>query len=215
MTPPTPADTISRRPLRVGLTGGIGSGKSTVGRLLRLFGIPVYDADQGARRLMEHNPTLRTAIVDLFGSEAYLTVGDDLRLNRPYIASRAFGHPDRLEALNRLVHPAVARDFADWAERWEDTPYVVEEAAVLIESGAAEQMDRVVTVTAPEEIRIQRIIARDHTIESAARARIAAQLSDAQRAPYADFVLTADDRSLLIPQVVALHAALCRESGRN
>lgn len=208
MTPPPP--------LRIGLTGGIGSGKSTVGRLLQLLGIPVYNADLAARRLMEHDPSLQEAIVRHFGQETYITENQTTKLNRPYLASQVFGHPDRLAALNRLVHPAVERDFEHWAAQWDNLPspppYVVEEAAILIESGAHRLMDRIVTVTAPEPIRLQRIIQRDRTTPAAARARISAQLSDPQRASYAHFTLTSDDRHLLIPQVLALHTTLCRET---
>ncbi|WP_294601110.1 dephospho-CoA kinase [uncultured Rikenella sp.] len=205
-----------RLPLRVGLTGGIGSGKSTVSRLLQLLGIPVYNADLAARQLMENDPSLQEAIIHHFGPESYITENQAQRLNRPYLANRVFGHPERLAALNRLVHPAVERDFERWAAQWDSLPspppYVVEEAAILIESGAHRLMDRIVTVTAPEPIRLQRIIRRDRTTATAARARISAQLSDPQRASYADFTLTADDRQLLIPQVLALHTALCRET---
>lgn len=203
-------------PLRVGLTGGIGSGKSTVGRLLQLLRIPVYNADLAARQLMENDLALQEAIIRHFGPESYITENQTKRLNRPYLASQVFGHPERLAALNRLVHPAVERDFERWATQWDNLPspppYVVEEAAILIESGAHRQMDRIVTVSAPEAIRLQRIIRRDRTTLAAARARISAQLSDPQRASYAHFTLTADDRQLLIPQVLALHTALCRES---
>lgn len=199
------------RLLRVGLTGGIGSGKSTVARLLRMMGGAVYEADLRAKALMVADGALRRGIVDLLGTEAY----DGEELNRAYIASRVFGSEERLVALNALVHPAVERDFDAWVEELErrsvDRPaYAVEEAAVLIESGAADRMDRIVVVTAPLAVRIERVVRRDGASPEQALARVRAQMDEEQRLRYADHRVTADDRRLLVPQVVALHAALCR-----
>lgn len=203
------------RLLRVGLTGGIGSGKSTVARLLNMMGAAVYVADDRAKALMASDPELRSGIIDLFGNWAYTADG---MLDRAFVASQVFGHPDKLAALNALVHPAVERDFADWVSEQETAVprpvYAVEEAAVLVESGAWRRMDCVVAVTAPLEVRIARVMRRDGVSEAAAKARIDAQLSDAERAKYAGYLLEADEKRLLVPQAAELHTALCRAAER-
>lgn len=202
-----------RRLLRVGLTGGIGSGKSTVARLLEMMGAAVYVADDRAKRLMNIDARLKEEIIRLFGSEAYLPNGT---LNRPSLAAQVFGHPERLTLLNAAVHPAVARDFLSWVAAQEQTPrrpaYVVEEAAILIESGAWKQMDVIVAVTAPLEVRLRRVMQRDGVTRQMAMRRIEAQLDETTRLQYAQHTVTADDVQLMIPQVVALHAALCGEA---
>lgn len=198
------------RLLRVGLTGGIGSGKSTVARLLEMMGAAVYVADDRAKALMVDDDELRSGIVGLFGADAY---GADGRLNRQMIAGRVFSDATLLERLNGLVHPAVERDFAAWAERCDGAArrpaYVVEEAAVLIESGGWRRMDCLVAVTAPVEVRVQRVMRRDGASREQALARIAAQMDEQKRLSFADRVVVADDRHLLIPQVAELHGALC------
>lgn len=204
------------RLLRVGLTGGIGSGKSTVARLLGIMGAEVYTADDRAKALMLSDPILRTGITGLFGRDAYLPGGGEL--NRAYIASQVFGDRAKLAALNALVHPAVERDFLDWATQMdglvEKPAYVVEEAAVLIESCGWRRMDCVVVVTAPLEVRLRRVMRRDGTSREAAMRRIRAQMDEKVRLGYADYVVTADEKRLLIPQAVRLHAALCRAAQR-
>ncbi len=190
--------------LTIGLTGGIGSGKSTVGRIWASLGIPVYEADAAAKRLMTDDPGLVQAITERFGAASYAPNG---QLDRSFLAQRVFSDPAALADLNRLVHPAVAADFARWAER-QSAPYVVEEAAVLIESGAADQSDLVVVVTAPEALRIARVMERDGSTRRQVEARIAAQLPERDRLAAADFVLVADDLQPLIPQVEALHRQL-------
>lgn len=198
--------------LRVGLTGGIGSGKSTVARLLAMMGAAVYDADVCAKALMVSSSALREGIVALLGREAYSA--DSFALRREYIASRVFGDADLLGRLNALVHPAVERDFMQWAALQDGLSglsrpkYVVEDAAVLIESGGWQRMDYVVVVTAPQEVRIGRVMRRDGCSREQAWARIHAQMEDHERMGYADFVVAADEKRLLVPQVVELHDAL-------
>ena len=189
--------------IKIGVTGGIGSGKSTVCRVFSLLGIPYYDSDAEAKRLMNTDSELATRIRSLLGPGAYTDQG----LDRAYVSARVFGHPDRLQRLNAIVHPAVEHDFARWAEA-QQAPYVIEESAILFESGADRLMDRTVAVVAPEEVRIRRVCRRDLREEQAVRARIAHQMSDEERIRRADYVLQADERELLIPQILELHRQL-------
>ncbi len=198
---------IGQRLLRVGLTGGIGSGKSTVATLLEMLGAAIYIADERAKSLMTSDLRLVAGIRELFGAGAY---GGDGTLDRSYLAERIFGDRELRERLNALVHPAVARDFERWVGEIENAPYVVEEAAVLVESGGVQHVDVVVVVAAAQAIRLRRVVRRDGLTPQAAHARAASQLGDAERLAAAHYLLVADDRELLIPQVVALHAELCR-----
>ena len=193
--------------IRIGITGGIGSGKSTVCRLFGMLGIPVYDSDSRARALMNGDATLRRRIADLLGEEVYR----DGTLDRQRVAERVFADSALLEALNRIVHPAVGRDFSAWADRYagggngEIPPYVILESAILVESGFDRYVDRVVTVTAPEEVRVARTVERDGVSPEKVRARIAAQSGEEERMARADRVIRNDDRESLIVQVEALH----------
>lgn len=191
--------------IRVGLTGGIGSGKTTVARVLEQLGVPVYYADVRGRWLSDNDPEVRLKIKALFGEEAYRPEGS---LDRAYIAGKVFADKALLERLNAIVHPAVRRDYRTWAARHEEVPYTVMETAILFESGFEREVQRVVVVTAPEELRIARTVRRDGSDETAVRARIAAQMSDDERLAKADDVLQADDRELLIPQILKLHRQL-------
>ena len=159
--------------MKVGITGGIGSGKSTVCRLFAQRGIAVYDSDREAKRLMTEDGPLREAIAARFGAEAYA----DGALNRPYLASRVFTDPAALADLDALVHPAVMADFAAWAER-QISPYVVLESAILFEAGLEHSVDRTVAVVAPLELRLERTCRRDGCDREAVRRRMAAQLDD-------------------------------------
>lgn len=191
--------------IRVGLTGGIGSGKTTVARVLEQLGVPVYYADVRGRWLSDNDPEVRLKIKALFGEEAYRPEGS---LDRAYIAGKVFADKALLERLNAIVHPAVRRDYRAWAARHEEVPYTVMETAILFESGFEREVQRVVVVTAPEELRIARTVRRDGSDETAVRARIAAQMSNDERLAKADYVLQADDRELLIPQILELHRQL-------
>ncbi|MDL2230178.1 dephospho-CoA kinase [Alistipes sp. OttesenSCG-928-L06] len=191
--------------IRVGLTGGIGSGKTTVARVLEQLGVPVYYADVRGQWLSDNDPEVRLKIKALFGEEAYRPEGS---LDRAYIAGKVFADKALLERLNAIVHPAVRRDYRAWAARHEEEPYTVMETAILFESGFEREVQRVVVVTAPEELRIARTVRRDGSDETAVRARIAAQMSDDERLAKADDVLQANDRELLIPQILELHRQL-------
>lgn len=158
---------------KVGITGGIGSGKSTLCRRFAARGVAVYDTDAAAKRLMNDDAALRRAICDRFGAESYMAEG----LNRSYLAERVFGDAEERRALNRLVHPVVIADFERWAEE-QQGDYVVLESAILFEAGLADHLDCIVAVLAPEGVRIERAMQRDGANEEQIRSRMAAQMGD-------------------------------------
>lgn len=173
---------------KVGITGGIGSGKSTVCQALHeMYGVPVYYADTRAKILMKENATVRSKIEALFGEEAYR----EGELNSSYIASNVFNDSGLLHELNKAVHGAVRHDFEQWAAA-QNAPYVMCEAAILIESGWCGEFDTIVVVEAPMELRIERVMRRDHVTRQQVEARISKQLSDKAREAYADIIVTAD-----------------------
>jgi len=186
---------------RVGLTGGIGSGKTLASSIFEKLGVPVYYADTAARELMNSDAGLKGDIVSLFGDQAYGKDG----LNRQYLADSVFGDPVKLAGLNRLVHPAVRLDFKRWTAEQSGSPYVIEEAAILFESGASQEMNLSVLVYAPEELRISRVMKRDGVDREAVQRRMGHQLSEEEKMEKADFVLINDGKEMLLPQVVELH----------
>ena len=193
--------------LRIGITGGIGSGKSIASRLFRALGVPVYDADSRARWVMENDTELREQLLAAFGPTIYDQAG---RLNRPALASTVFQNPALLGQLNALVHPHVGTDFERWATKQAHAgcPYVVKEAALLFEAGSYKQLDRIITVFAPLAVRQTRVLRRDpHRTIAEVQAIIAKQLSEEEKMQRADYVIFNDDLQLLLPQVLALHAA--------
>ena len=186
---------------RLGITGGIGSGKSGVSRLLRVMGIPVYDTDAEARRLMQSSPAIRSALVALVGPEVYSADGT---LQRQRLAEYMFGNPDRVAAVNAIVHPVVRADFRQWATSFEETDVVAVESAILIEAGMEADVDAVAVVIAPEEERVARAVARDGATPQQIKARMANQLSDNDRLPHARFVIRNAEADAITPQVVAM-----------
>lgn len=194
--------------IRVGLTGGIGSGKTTVGRVFRTIGIPVFEADAEGRRLLVNDLGLKHAVVERFGA----SVLKEDAIDRAALASIVFQDAAALKDLNALIHPAVRAAFDRWTSE-QRAPYVMMEAAVLAESAGHRTMDRIVVVSAPEAIRIQRVMERDGVREDAVRARMANQVSEAERLAIADHVIHNNDSRLVIPQVVEVHAALLKFAG--
>lgn len=194
-------------PLRVGITGGIGSGKTTVCRIFEALGVPVYDADYWAKWLIVHDLEVRTAIVGLFGAEAYLPDG---AYNRPFVAAIVFENPEKLAALNAAVHPAVERHSRAWHEQQARAgyPYTLKEAALMVESGSHRFLDALIVVTAPEEIRIRRVMERDGISEATVRARLRNQMPEAEKEALADFLIVNDGKHLIIPQVWVVHRSL-------
>lgn len=192
--------------IRVGLTGGIGSGKSTVARVFEVLGIPVYYADEATRQLMNTDEALKKEIINNFGEESY----SNGQLNRPYIASIVFNDKEKLELLNALTHPATIRHANAWMQQ-QTSPYVIKEAALIFESGSAENLDYVIGVSAPKPLRIQRVMERDHISAEEVQKRMSRQLSEEMKMKLCDFVLVNNDSDLLTPQVLALHEQLLKK----
>lgn len=186
--------------LKIGLTGGIGSGKSTVAKIFETLGIPVYYADAEAKRLMNSSETLKKAIRQHFGDAAY----EKDQLNRKYLADIVFNNPEKLELLNALIHPETINDAAQWMQQ-QSAPYCIKEAALLFESGAAENLDFVVGVYAPQALRIKRVMKRDGFTEAEIMKRISRQINEEMKMKLCDFVITNNEQELLIPQVLKLH----------
>ena len=191
--------------LRVGLTGGIGSGKSTVGLIFKFFGIPVYIADVRAHGLMVNDPEVKAQIKALLGNASY--AGD--KPDRKYIASQVFQNPELLAGLNAIIHPAVRQDFTDWCQIYHLKPFVLHEAAILFESGVSDEMDETIVVWAPEEMRVARVMARDQVTEDEVRGRMKHQWTDLEKITRAQFTVINDSAHSLIRQVKDLHDTLC------
>lgn len=188
----------------IGITGGIGAGKSTVARVFQLLGIPVYDADSRAKWLMNHQTDLRKQIITIFGSEAYQ---NDV-LNRELLARVAFQRPDLLQQLNALVHPAVQQDYGRW-NREQTSSYTLKEAALLFETGSWKWLDGVILVTAPEAVRTQRVLRRDaHRTATDVANIIDKQWPDAEKEALAKWIIRNDETELVIPQVLAIHSQI-------
>ena len=196
-------------PLQIGVTGGIGSGKSVVCRVFAALGAPVYEADARAKWLTNHDPVLRTGIVNLLGQEAYtvdLSEPERGVYNTAWVASRVFADPRLLAQLNALIHPRVMVDTEQWVARHTTYPYVIKEAALMRAAGDHNSLDKVIVVTAPLDLRIARIRQRDpHRSEADIRNIIARQISDDERLTIADIVLRNDENKLLLPEIVRLH----------
>ncbi|MBD0726275.1 dephospho-CoA kinase [Flavobacterium sp. L1I52] len=168
----------------IGLTGGIGSGKSTIAKYLVSLGYPVYVADDAGRKVMRF-PEVIQAIKEKFGTAIF----DNQQLNRAALAKIVFEHPEKLQELNAIVHPAVRNDFKKWLEENQDSPYVFYESAILFESGSYTNFDKIITVTAPLETRIDRVLKRDSTDREQLLKRIKAQWTDEERVAKSDFVI--------------------------
>lgn len=190
--------------LKIGITGNIGSGKTTVSKLFELMGIPVFYADDVAKVLMVTDEELIAGVKQTFGDESYLA---DKTLNRKYIAEIVFNDEAQLAKLNTLVHPAVFRAFDSWAEQEvkDDVPYALKEAAVLFESGSYKFCDKTIMVTAPLDLRIKRVMHRDNITHKEVLNREARQLSEEKKMQMADYVIKNDESELVIPQVLKLH----------
>ena len=189
--------------MRIGLTGGIGSGKSTVAKIFETLGIPVYYADDAAKRIMNENDELREAIQTHFGAETYT----NNKLNRSHLASLVFGDEKKLALLNELVHPLTIADSDRWMKA-QTSAYAIKEAALIFESDVWKGLDKVIGVSAPQELRLQRAMQRDSISKEAVLARMNKQMNEDEKMKRCDFVIYNDETQLLIPQVLELHEKL-------
>lgn len=191
--------------LKIGITGNIGSGKTTVSQLFEILGIPVFYSDTEAKKVMVTDVQLISAIKGHFGEEAYFADGS---LNRKLIAGVVFNNDAELQKLNSLVHPAVFRAFDQWVLQYPDAPYVLKEAAVLFESGSYKDCDYTIIVTAPTDMRIDRVMKRDNITEIEAQSREVKQMPQEEKQQLASYTITNDNSLLVIPQVLTIHQEL-------
>jgi len=196
--------------LQVGITGGIGSGKSTVAKVFEVLGIPVLDADSVAKHIMQHDPALRQSLTALFGADTYL----DGQLNREHIAAVVFNNPQQLEQLNALVHPATIAFSKQWAQQ-QTAPYIIKEAALLFESGSYRELDKIIGIYTPLPLRLQRAMQRDGVSETAIRNRMARQMDEEEKMKRCDFIIKNDESESVLLQVLALHEQLLQLSQHN
>lgn len=195
--------------LKIGLTGGIGSGKSTVAKVFEVLGIPVYYADERAKELMHTNELLQQQLIFHFGKDTYA----DGKLNRKHLSSIVFADKEKLELLNSLVHPVTIADAEQWFIQ-QVSPYVIKEAALLFESGATEGLDYVIAVTAPATVRIKRVMDRDGVSAEEVKKRMASQIDESIKIRLCDFIITNNEQQMILPQVLQLHEELLQRTAK-
>ena len=188
--------------LKIGITGNIGSGKTTVSKVFEILGVPVFYADDAAKKVMTHDPVLVRQLIDAFGAGSFFIDGT---LNRKHIADIVFKDETQLQLLNSLVHPAVFRAFDQWVADRKNVPYVLKEAALLFESDSYKMCDQTILVTAPLDIRINRVMQRDGLQRTDILNRESKQFTEEKKKTLANFNIKNDDTELVIPQVLKLH----------
>jgi dephospho-CoA kinase len=193
--------------LKVAITGGIGSGKSLVCQVFKTLGIPIFDADAVSNHLVEHDATLKTAITELFGKEAY----KNNIYNRKYIASIVFSQAEMLQALNALVHPKAIEAAKQWFEK-QQTPYAIKEAAILFESNSEKDIDIIIGVTAPEKVRIERVMQRTGYSKEEVIKRMQQQMPDEEKMAKCNYVIQNNDTDAILPQILQIHQQLINKS---
>lgn len=198
--------------LKVGITGGIGSGKSTVCNILKNLGVPVFTSDEVGRYLLNNDVHLKKQVKETFDSDMYTSSGE---LDRERMARLVFNNPEELEKLNSMVHPRVKAEFDSWCKKNEKRAYVVKEAAILFESGQYQDLDKVVTVFCPKDIRIERVKNRDGVSVEQIEGRMMHQISDEERNELSDFIVVNDGKEELLPQVMELHELFLNEDTKT
>mgnify|MGYP000433377635 FL=1 len=192
-------------PTIVGLTGGIGSGKTTVANYFKALNVPVYIADNEAKALMNRSKVIKRNLIKLFGDEAYV----NHTLNKPFIASQIFSNQDLLKKMNAIVHPKVAKHFSNWVKK-QNVPYVISEVAIIFENGSQGKYDYIITVVAPEQTRLNRVIKRDNSSEAKVKAIMNNQWTDQQKTEHSDFVINNTDLKDTKLQVENIHSKLLK-----
>lgn len=190
---------------KIGITGGIGTGKTTICHIFETLGIPIYYADDAAKAIMVEDKILVTKLKSLFGKNAYTATG---ALNRKFIGNLVFKDNDLLEKLNAIVHPALETHYENWHTNQQNAPYTLKEAAILFEMGGHKRVDKVIVVAAPLDLRIERVMARDKVEKTAVLERIAKQMPEEEKLKLADFIIQNDGEHGLIEQVVKIHKQL-------
>ena len=196
---------------KIGITGGIGSGKTTVCEIFKLLGIPIFHADQEAKYLQNSDLIIKNQIIKLFGEDIYTS---EEILDRQKLATIIFNNKQALFAINEIIHPAVRQRFQNWTENFQAVPYSLYEAAILFESGYASDFDLNILVLANEKLRIERVINRDGTTEEIVKQRIRNQIPDNEKIKLADFIIENNADNLLIPQILKIDK-LIREDGKT
>ena len=189
--------------LNVGLTGGIGSGKTFASKIFEVLGIPVYQADAAAKRLMETNTVLKNQLIEHFGNDAFV----DGKLNRSYIAEIIFNDKEKLQLINSLVHPYTIQDGIEWMKK-QTSPYAIKEAALIFESGSQSNFDYIIGISSPKTLRLNRTLKRDNINRELVLERMENQLDEETKMKLCDFVLLNDEQTLLTTQVIAVHEKL-------
>lgn len=189
--------------MKVGLTGGMGSGKTTVAKIFEAFRIPVFYADEESKKILASNPNVKAKLVEKFGEKLFANG----RLNRSYLANEIFKNKEALAFVNSVLHPAVAEAFLAWSKK-QTAPYVLEEAAILFETGGYKKFDSTILVVAEKELRVKRVKARGGLKETEVLARMENQWSDEKKLPLADFVIYNDEKEMLTRQVLEIHENL-------
>ena len=195
---------------KIGITGGIGSGKTTVCEIFKLLGVPVFHADDEAKNLQNNDLHIRELLIKLFGKHIYFPDG---LLDRKKLAGLIFNDSDALAKVNSIIHPAVRKSFLKWTDNHQDADYILYEAAILLESGYASDFDRTILVLADERVRIERVIKRDHVSEELVKQRISNQMPEAQKIKMVDFIIENSNEKLLFPQIIQLDK-LIRKDGK-
>jgi dephospho-CoA kinase len=191
--------------IKVGLTGGIGSGKSLISKIFNTFSVPVYDSDYETKLLYQADELLKFELIRNFGKEVYLSDG---RINREYLGGIVFQDKKKLNELNQLVHPRVKIHFEKWLQNLINFKYIIKESAILFESGAYKQVDKIILVTAPDQVRIRRVIERDSVTESSVLERMNNQFRQNELVNKANFIINNDGQKAILPQVYSIHQKL-------
>jgi dephospho-CoA kinase len=188
----------------IGLTGGIGSGKSSIAKVFANLGVPIFDADSTAKNIMNTNPIIKEKLIAAFGEDVY-TKSDIL--NRSYLSKIVFTDEYKLALLNNIVHPITIQAALDWAAV-QTTPYVIKEAALFFESGSSFGAHKIIGVTAPKSLRINRVMKRDHCTKEEVEKRMSHQIQESLKMKLCDWVIVNDDQQLVLPQVLAIHETI-------
>lgn len=191
----------------VGLTGGIGSGKTTIGRRFASFGVPVYIADDEAKALMNRSKVIKRKLIQLFGESAYING----HLNRPYLASKIFNDKTLLSKMNAIVHPKVGAHFKRWLKK-QEAPYIIKEVAIIFENNLEDQYDYIISVVADEALRIDRVIARDNSTKEKVESIIRNQLPDSEKIEKSDYVIFNNDLETAYSQVEEIHNTILKKA---